>query len=96
MAETFTEFDPAEYLTSPEAIAEFVTDALETGDAGYIAKAMGVAARAKGMAELARETGLSREQLYRSFSEKGNPRLKTMLTVMKALSVDMIVRPHPF
>ena len=96
MAETFTEFDPAEYLTSPEAIAEFVTDTLETEDAGYIAKAMGVAARAKGMAELARETGLSREQLYRSFSEKGNPRLKTMLTVMKALSVDMIVRPHPF
>ena len=57
-----------------------------------IAKAMGVAARAKGMAELARETGLSREQLYRSFSEKGNPRLKTMLVVMKALGVDMIAR----
>lgn len=94
MAETFTEFDPAEYLTSPEAIAEFITDALETGDAGYIAKAMGVAARAKGMAELARETGLSREQLYRSFSEKGNPRLKTMLVVMKALGVDMIARSH--
>ena len=94
MTETFTEFDPAEYLTSPEAIAEFVTDALETGDAGYIAKAMGVAARAKGMAELARETGLSREQLYRSFSETGNPRLKTLVAVMKALGVDMIVRPH--
>ena len=45
MAETFTEFDPAEYLSSPEAIAEFITDALETGDAVYIAKAMGVAAR---------------------------------------------------
>ena len=55
MAETFTEFDPAEYLGSPEAIAEFVTDALETGDAVYIAKAMGAAARAKGMTELARE-----------------------------------------
>ena len=40
MAETFTEFDPAEYLSSPEAIAEFITDALETGDAVYIAKAM--------------------------------------------------------
>ena len=52
MAEIFTEFDPADYLTSPETIAEFVTDALETGDAVYIAKAMGVAARAKGMTEL--------------------------------------------
>ena len=94
MTETFTEFDPAEHLTSPEAIADFITDALETGDTGYIAKAMGVAARAKGMAELARETGLSREQLYRSFSEKGNPRLKTLVAVMKALGVDIIVRPH--
>ena len=45
-------------MTSPEAIAEFVTDALETGDVVYIAKAMGVAARAKGMTEIARETGL--------------------------------------
>ena len=96
MAETFTEFDPVEYLSSPEAIAEFVTDALETGDAVYIAKAMGAAARAKGMTELARETGLSREQLYRSFSEKGNPTLKTMITVMKALGVDMVARPHTF
>jgi len=61
MTETFTDFDPAEYLTSPEAIAEFMSDALETGDAGYIAKAMGVVARARGMTELARETGLSRE-----------------------------------
>lgn len=94
MTETFTDFDPAEYLASPEAIAEFMSDALETGDAGYIAKAMGVVARARGMTELARETGLSREQLYRSFSENGNPTLKTMLAVMKALGVDMAVRPH--
>jgi probable addiction module antidote protein len=47
-----------------------MSDALETGDASYIAKAMGVVARAKGMTELARETGLSREQLYRSLSER--------------------------
>ncbi|WP_371230770.1 addiction module antidote protein [Pseudomonas sp. QE6] len=94
MTDTFSEFDPAEYLTNPEAIAEFMSDALETGDTSYIAKAMGVVARAKGMSELARETGLSREQLYRSFSEHGNPTLKTLLAVMKALGVDMTVRPH--
>lgn len=94
MTETFSAFEPADYLTSPEAIAEFMSDALETGDAGYIAKAMGVAARAKGMTELARETGLSREQLYRSFSEHGNPTLKTLLAVMKALGVEMMARPH--
>lgn len=49
MTETFTEFDPADYLASPEAIVEFMADALETGDAGYIAKAMGVVARAQGL-----------------------------------------------
>lgn len=49
MAEAFNDFDPAEYLTSPEAIAEFIADALETGDVAYIAKALGVAARARGM-----------------------------------------------
>ncbi len=94
MAASFTEFDPADYLTSPEAIAEFMTDAFETGDAAYIAKSMGVVARAKGMTELAKETGLSREQLYRSFSEEGNPTLKTMLAVMKALNIDITARPH--
>jgi probable addiction module antidote protein len=94
MIETFTEFDPAEYLSTPEAIAEFMRDARETGNASYIPKAMGVVARAKGMTELARETGLSREQLYRSFSEHGNPTLKTLLAVMKALGVDMTARPH--
>lgn len=94
MAETFTDFDASAYLDSPEAIATFVTDALETGDAAYIAKSMGVVARAKGMTELAQQTGLSREQLYRSFSEKGNPTLKTMLAVMKALGVDMAAKPH--
>ncbi|VXC60406.1 conserved hypothetical protein [Pseudomonas sp. 8Z] len=73
MTETFSDFDPADYLTSPAAIAEFMSDALETGDTGYIAKALGVVARAKGMTELARETGLSREQLYRFCSGYGNP-----------------------
>ena len=71
-----------------------MADAFETGDAAYIAKALGVVARAKGMTEIARETGLSREQLYRSFSEKGNPTLKTTLTVMRAIGVDMTAKPH--
>jgi probable addiction module antidote protein len=81
-------------LTNPEAIAEFVTNAFITADAAYMAKAMGIAARAKGMSEIARETGLPREQPYRSFSEHGNPTLKSMLAVMKALGVDMTARPH--
>lgn len=92
MPEIFTEFDPAEYLSNPNVIAEFISDALETGDSAYIAKAMGVVARAKGMTELANETGLSREQLYRSFSEQGNPTLKTMLAVTKALGIDITAK----
>ncbi|WP_449434386.1 addiction module antidote protein [Pseudomonas putida] len=94
MTETFFEFDAADYLTTPEAIAQFMTDALETGDASYVAKAVGVIARAKGMSELAMETGLSREQLYRSFSAHGNPTLKSFLAVMKALGIDMAAKPH--
>lgn len=89
---TLMRFDPAEVLTSDEAIAAFMADAFESGDAGYIAHALGVVARAKGMAQIAGETGLSREQLYRSFSERGNPTLKTTLAVMKALGVELTAR----
>lgn len=94
MNEKVYDYDPSAALESEEAIAVFLADALETGDSAYIARAMGVVARAKGMTELARETGLSREQLYRSFSEQGNPTLKTMLAVMGALGVDLTARPH--
>jgi probable addiction module antidote protein len=85
-------FDPAAYLDSDEAIATFVAEAFETNDAGYIAHAIGVVARAKGMTQIAGETGLSREQLYRSFSENGNPTLKTTLAVMNALGVKLAAK----
>lgn len=94
MTEQIYDYDPAQALDSPEAMALFIADALDTGDTAYIAKAMGVVARAKGMTELAKETGLAREQLYKSFSERGNPTLKTMLAVMRALGVDLTARPH--
>ena len=92
MTEKTYPYDPADALTSKEAIAIFIADAFETGDPAYIAHALGVVARSKGMSELARETGLSREQLYRSFSEQGNPTLKTMLALMKALGLDMTAK----
>lgn len=90
--ERIYDYDPAEVLKSQKAIAVFMTDAFETGDVAYIAKALGVVARAKGMTEIAQETGLSREQLYRSFSEQGNPRLKTFLMVMQAIGMKMTVK----
>jgi len=94
MTEKFTKYDPAAVLETDDDIAVFMADALETGDSSYIAKALGVVARAKGMTEIARKTGLSREQLYRSFSERGNPTLKTTLAVMRALGVDMTAKAH--
>jgi probable addiction module antidote protein len=94
MAEKLTTYDPAVALVDNEEIVAFMADALETGDAGYIAKALGVVARARGMTQIASETGLSREQLYRSFSESGNPTLKTTLAVMKALGIDLTAKVH--
>lgn len=87
-----TLYDPAAALVNDEAIALFMADALETGGTAYIARALGVIARAKGMTDIAAETGLSREQLYRSFSEKGNPTLKTTHSVMKALGIELTVK----
>ena len=89
MNDTLSTYDPAKALDSPEAVEVFVMDAFETGNAEHIAKALGVVARAKGMSNIAKQTGLSREQLYKSFSEKGNPTLKSTLAVMQAIGLDL-------
>jgi probable addiction module antidote protein len=87
------QFDAAKYLDDNEATAAFLSDALQTGDSLYISHAFGIVARAKGMARIAEETGLAREQLYRSFSENGNPTLKTLLAVMKTFGVELSAQP---
>ena len=92
MANKLTNYDPAEDLRSKKAIAIFMAEAFETDDPAYIAHALGVVARAKGMSEIASRTGLSREQLYRSFSARGNPTLKTTLAVMKALNIKLTAK----
>jgi len=94
MTEKLTTYDPAEDLASDSAIATFMAEAFETGDTGYIAHALGVVARAKGMTHIASQTGLSREQLYRSFSATGNPTLKTTIAVMKALGIELTAKAH--
>lgn len=94
MKEAIYDYDPAEALDGPEAIAIFMADAFETGNADHIAQALGVVAKAKGMSQLAKETGLDRKQLYRSFSTDGNPTLKTLLAVTQALGIDLTTRPH--
>ena len=87
MVKQARKFDAAAVLDSGEAIAEYMAAAFETEDVAFIADAVGVVARARGMSDIARESGLSREQLYRSFSVSGNPTLKSMLAVMKALGM---------
>lgn len=93
MTEKLTTFDPAEHLNSDQAIAVFMAAAFATNDPAYVAHALGIVARAKGMAQIARQTGLSREQLYRSFSAEGNPTLRTTLAVMKALGIEISAKP---
>lgn len=92
MANTLSTYDPAEDLSTGTAIAAFLTEAFATEDASYIAHAIGVVARAKGMAQIASQTGLSREQLYRSFSAHGNPTLKSTMALMKALGVELTAK----
>ncbi|EHC7291008.1 putative addiction module antidote protein [Vibrio parahaemolyticus] len=81
------EFDPAEYLDNPESIQAYINEAVATGDAAFISESLGVVARAKGMTDLATQTGLSRETLYRTLSQKGNPNLKTLLAIVSALGL---------
>ena len=86
-------FDPAAYLDTPEAIAAYMTEALDSNDPGFIADALGVIARARGMTQVAREAGLSRESLYRTLSPEGNPELGTLLRVLTVLGLQLTVRP---
>jgi probable addiction module antidote protein len=86
-------YDSAEYLTTPESIAEYLTAAFETADASFIAKAVGTAARAKGMSEVARTAGLSRENLYRSLNGETRTELETIVRVLDAMGVQLTVAP---
>jgi probable addiction module antidote protein len=86
-------FDPANYLDSDDARAAYMTEALATNDPAFIADALGVVARARGMTQVARDTGLSRESLYRALSVDGNPELSTLLQVLQALGLRLSATP---
>ena len=82
-------FDAARYLTSPDAQAELLNDVLASGDAAYVAHALGVIARARGMTEVPRQAGVPREARYKALSDNGDPRLSTLLGVVRALGVTL-------
>lgn len=88
-------FDPAEFIKTEEDAAFFLSEAFATGDPSFIADALGILAKLKGMTALARETGLSRESLYRSLSRTGNPELATLIKVANALGLTLSAAPRP-
>ncbi len=80
-------WDPAEHLGSDEDMAAYLEAALEDGDPALIAAALGDIARAQGMSQIARKTGLGRESLYKALSPDGNPEFSTVLKVVRALGL---------
>lgn len=86
-------WDVAEHLSDEEAIAAYIEAVIEDGDPALVAAAIGDIARARGMAQIAHDTGRSRESLYRALSEKGNPELSTLMGVLKALGLRLSVKP---
>lgn len=88
-------FDAARYLGTVEAQAELLNDALACGNAAYVAEALRVIARARGMTAVARAGGVTREALCKSLSEEGDPRLTTLLGVLAALGVTLHAKIKP-
>jgi probable addiction module antidote protein len=94
MATKLHDYDVSSHLRTPEEMAAYLEASIAEcgGDAAFVAKALGDIARAKGMAALARETGLGRESLYKALSAEGNPQLATVLKVAKALGLKLTVQ----
>src|SRR5262245_28681039 len=87
-------FDVADYLDSPEAIAAYLSEAFETQDSEYITRAIGTVARTtQGMTIIARETGLSRENLYKALGAGGHPEFDTIIKVLRALHMQLVAKP---
>ncbi|MCW5255119.1 putative addiction module antidote protein [Verminephrobacter aporrectodeae subsp. tuberculatae] len=86
-------FDASEYLHSEEAMAAYLTDILEANDTGLLAAALGDIARARGMTEIAKAAGITREALYRALRHESEPRFETISRVCTALGVRLVAQP---
>lgn len=86
-------FDAARYLGSEEAIAAYLTDILAANDAGLLAAALGDMARARGMTEIAKSAGITREALYKALRPGSEPRFDTVNRVCAALGVRLMAQP---
>ena len=90
-----TKYDIAEHLRTPEEMAAYLEACLEEsqGDGAFVAKALGDIARAKGMTQIARDTGLARESLYKALSGDRIPNFDTILKVVQALGLELHAAP---
>ena len=86
-----TTFDISQYLDSEEMIAEYLSQVLQDGDTDELLEAMGNIAKAKGMAQIAKDTGLGRESLYKTFQAGGKPRFETVMKVLRSFGVNLEV-----
>jgi probable addiction module antidote protein len=89
------EFDAAEYLDSEDAVAEYLTAMIDEGDPAMLAAALGDIARARGMSEIAKASGLTREALYKALRPNAQPRFDTINRVCAALGVRLVAQPVP-
>lgn len=87
------DFDAAPYLDSEVAVAAYLTDILEANDASLLAAALGDIARARGMTEIAKSAGITREALYKALRPGSAPRFDTVSRVCAALGVRLVVQP---
>jgi probable addiction module antidote protein len=88
-----TRFNAAEYLDTAKRQAAYITAALETGDPAFVRDALGVVARARGLAEIAEAADLNRESLYKALGENGNPEFGTVMRVLGALGLTLSAHP---
>jgi probable addiction module antidote protein len=86
------DFDPAEYLSTPEEIREYLNAALEEHDPSSFVAAVGVVARAKGMAALAAEVGVTSNSMYKSLEKTGNPSFSTVFKVLDGLGIELVTK----
>ncbi len=92
-ASDLPEFDSAEYLDNDEAVAEYLTAVIAENDPALLAAALGDIARARGMSEIAKSTGLAREALYKALRPGAQPRFDTVARVCAALGVRLVAEP---
>lgn len=91
--EDLPEFDVAEHLDAPDTIAMYLNEIIQDGDSALLAAALGNIARAQGMTEMAKRSGIGREALYKALRPGAAPRFDTIFKVLQSLGIDIVARP---